>query len=160
MDIAREAGAFIARRGWGIVYGGSRNGLMGALADAALAEGGKVTGVIPHFLKNLEVAHAGLTELRMTHTMHERQVDMAALADAFLVLPGGLGTLAEFFEIVTWKQLGLHGKPIAVLNSFGYWDLLLAFLGHTENERFRHSRDKDLFQILEDIQGLGGFLPG
>ena len=119
LDLAAQAGALIARCGMGLVYGGSRIGLMGAMADAALAEGGRVVGVIPRFLKTKEVAHTGLSELHMTETMHERQVGMAERADAFLVLPGGYGTLAEFFEVLTWKQLGLHDKPIAVLNGSG-----------------------------------------
>lgn len=117
---ARDVGVMLAQNGYGVVYGGGNIGLMGAAADAALEAGGKVIGVIPKFLRDKEVAHKGLTELHLTETMHERQVGMAERSDAFVVLPGGLGTLAEFFEVLTWKQLGLHDKPIMLVNDFGY----------------------------------------
>src|SRR6185503_522242 len=112
---AAELGTLIAARGLRLVYGGGRIGLMGVLADAALAAGGEVVGVIPQFLVDLEVAHTGLTELRVVPTMHDRKRAMFELADAFVVLPGGLGTLDETIEIVTWKQLGLHDKPVVLV---------------------------------------------
>ncbi|MGB4057125.1 MAG: TIGR00730 family Rossman fold protein [Alphaproteobacteria bacterium] len=159
-DVARETGAMLAREGFDVVYGGAHIGLMGAVADAALAHGGKVTGIIPGFLKDMEVAHTGLSELRLTETMHERQVEMAAMADGFLVLPGGMGTLAEFFEVLTWRQLGLHSKPIAVLNVFGYWDFLLEFLKKAAAENFTQPPDAAMFAVLEGAGGLKAFLDG
>ncbi len=160
MTLARDAGAAIAEAGFGIVYGGSRNGLMGAAADAALKKNAKVIGVIPHFLKEKEVAHTGLAELHLTHGMHERQVGIAERADGFLVLPGGLGTLAEFFEVLTWRQLKLHDKPIALMNKGGYWDSLLAFLRHSADEKFLYQDHKSLFTVLENTENLKVFLSG
>ena len=124
---ARGVGEGLARRGIGIVYGGSRIGLMGALADAALAAGGEVTGVIPQGLVDRELAHHGLTELRIVATLHERKAVMADLSDAFIALPGGLGTLEELAEITSLAQLGLHAKPIGLIEVGGYWDPLLAW---------------------------------
>ena len=126
----------MARRGLGLVTGGGRVGLMGVVADAAMAAGGEVIRVIPEALAAKEVAHAGLTELRVVGSMHERKALMAALSDAFVALPGGYGTLEEFFEVLTWAQLGLHPKPCAVLNVAGYYDPLLALLDHAVAERF------------------------
>jgi uncharacterized protein (TIGR00730 family) len=123
-----ETGRLLARAGLGIVYGGASVGLMGVLANAALAAGGEVIGVIPGGLFAIEVAHQGLTRLEVVRTMHERKARMAELADGFAALPGGLGTLDELLEIVTWQQLRLHGKPIALLDVGGFWDGLLAFV--------------------------------
>jgi uncharacterized protein (TIGR00730 family) len=120
-DAARALGAALARRGIGLVYGGGSIGLMGVLADAVLAGGGSVIGVIPRGLSSAEIAHAGLTELRVVSSMHERKAMMAALADGFLALPGGLGTLEELLEMFTWLQLGIHRKPVALLEVDGYW---------------------------------------
>ena len=120
----------------GLVYGGARVGLMGALADAVLAGGGQVIGVIPRALVEKEVAHSGLTDLRVVTSMHERKAMMADLADAFIALPGGWGTLDEMFEILTWAQLGLHHKPCGLLNVQGYFDPLLSFLDHTMEQGF------------------------
>jgi uncharacterized protein (TIGR00730 family) len=128
MESARQLGGLLARQGIGIVYGGGRVGMMGALADAALAAGGAVTGVIPDALTLREVAHQGLADLRVVPSMHARKALMAELSDAFVALPGGFGTLEELMEIVTWGQLGIHRKPIAVVNVAGYYDGLLAFL--------------------------------
>lgn len=133
---ATELGRLLAARGIGLVYGGARVGLMGAVADAVLAGGGEAIGVIPEALVAKEVAHAGLTELRIVGSMHERKAQMVDLADAFVALPGGWGTLEEFFEVLTWLQLGLHRKPCGLLNTQGYFDGLLAFLAHTIHERF------------------------
>ena len=127
------------RRGLGLVYGGSNVGLMATLADTVLAQGGEVVGVIPEPLVAKEVAHRGLTDLRVVHSMHERKALMAELADAFIALPGGFGTLEEFAEIVTWIQLGLHRKPCGLLNAAAYYDGLLAFLNHAAVEGFIHS---------------------
>ncbi len=126
----------LARHGIGLVYGGASVGLMGATADAALAAGGHVTGVIPEALVAKEVAHTALSEQRVVASMHERKATMAELADAFIALPGGWGTLEEFFEVLTWGQLGLHRKPCGLLNVQGYFDPLLAFLQHSVDERF------------------------
>ena len=122
--------------GLGIVYGGARVGLMGVLADAALAAGAEVTGVIPRSLLDRKIAHRGLSELHVVATMHERKALMAELSDAFVALPGGAGTLEELFEVYTWSQLGLHAKPCALLNVQGYYDGLAAFLDHAVAERF------------------------
>jgi uncharacterized protein (TIGR00730 family) len=127
-ESAAAVGRLIAARGLGLVYGGGSVGLMGVVADAALASGGEVIGVIPEGLARAEIAHAGLSELHVVPGMHARKAMMASLADAFLALPGGFGTLDELFEIVTWSQLGLHRKPIALLNVAGYFDPLLTFL--------------------------------
>ncbi len=133
---AAELGRVLAARGIGLVYGGARVGLMGAVADAVLADGGEVIGVIPQSLVEKEVAHTGLTDLRIVTSMHQRKALMADLSDAFIALPGGWGTLDEMFEILTWAQLGLHRKPCGLLNAEGYFDRLLAFLDHTIEEGF------------------------
>ena len=133
---AADLGRILAARGIRVVYGGAHVGLMGALADAVLAAGGEIVGVIPGLLVDAEVAHPGLSELRVTGSMHERKALMAELADGFIALPGGIGTLEEFAEIVTWAQLGLHAKPTGLLNLLGYYDGLLGFLDHAVAERF------------------------
>jgi hypothetical protein len=133
---AADLGRTLAERGLRVVYGGAHVGTMGALADAVLAAGGEIIGVIPGLLVDAEVAHPGLSELRVTSSMHERKAVMADLADGFITLPGGLGTLEEFAEIVTWAQLGLHAKPTGLLNLLGYYDGLLGFLDHATDERF------------------------
>jgi hypothetical protein len=126
-NLAREVGREIAGRGIGLVYGGGHIGLMGAVADAALAAGGEVIGVIPQQLVDAELAHRGLTALEVVGSMHERKARMAELADAFMALPGGFGTLDELFEILTWAQLGLHGKPCGLVDFEGYYGPLLAW---------------------------------
>jgi len=143
---AADLGRVLAARGLRVVYGGAHVGLMGALADAALAAGGEVVGVIPGLLVDAEVAHPGLSDLRVTGSMHERKALMAELSDGFIALPGGLGTLEEFAEIVTWAQLGLHAKPTGLLNLLGYYDGLLRFLDHATQERFVRPGDRE--QIL------------
>jgi uncharacterized protein (TIGR00730 family) len=160
ITLARDVGASLARNGFQIIYGGARIGLMGAVAESALKEKGKVIGVLPHFLKDKEIAHLGLSELHLTNTMHERQMGMAERADAFLVLPGGLGTLAEFFEILTWKQVALHDKPIMLINHGGYWDSLLDFLAEAREAKFLRGEDKDLFVTLENIEAVTTYLQG
>jgi uncharacterized protein (TIGR00730 family) len=125
---AHALGTLLAERGVCVVYGGGRVGLMGAVADAALAAGGRVVGVIPQALMDREVGHAGLTELHVVQTMHERKQLMAERADAFVALPGGIGTLEEIYEVWSWQQLGYHDKPVALLNVDGYYDALLEFM--------------------------------
>jgi uncharacterized protein (TIGR00730 family) len=133
---ASELGRLLALRKIGLVYGGARVGLMGIVADATLAAGGEVIGVIPAGLVAKEVAHHGLTDLKVVASMHERKALMADLSQGFIALPGGWGTLDEFFEVLTWGQLGLHHKPYGLLNVDGYFDRLLSFLDHAVNERF------------------------
>lgn len=135
-DAARELGHLLASRGIGVVYGGAKVGLMGTVADAALQGGGRVVGIIPQSLVEKEVAHEGLTELHVVTSMHERKAMMSSLADAFIALPGGLGTWEELFEVATWGQLGLHRKPCGLLNVHGYFDPLLTFVEHAVAERF------------------------
>ena len=135
-DAARRLGAELVTRGLGLVYGGCAVGLMGILADTVLRAGGEVIGVIPERLVSRELAHASLTELRVVDSMHERKATMASLVDGFAVLPGGLGTLDETFEALTWSQLGIHGKPIGVLNVEGYWNALRHLIEHAVRERF------------------------
>lgn len=150
-EIAKEAGREIARRDWGIVYGGGKVGIMGEIANAALTEGGDVVGVIPTHLKNREVAHKGLTDLHETQDMHTRKALMESLSDAFVVLPGGFGTLDEFFEILTWRQLGLHNKPIFIINIDGYFDGLVQFTQNAIKHDFIHKESLSLFHICDDL---------
>src|SRR3954453_6200666 len=133
---AQRLGSALARRSLELVYGGGRVGLMGTIADAVLAEQGKVIGVIPEALLAKEVGHQGLKDLRVVGSMHERKALMVELSDAFIAMPGGFGTLEEFCEVLTWAQLGLHPKPCGLLNVLGYYDPLLAFFGHAAAERF------------------------
>ncbi|UXY14402.1 TIGR00730 family Rossman fold protein [Chitiniphilus purpureus] len=133
---ARTLGAMLAQSGRTLVYGGGRVGLMGELADAALHAGGRVIGVIPHFMVERELAHGGLSELIVVDSMHARKARMVELADAFIAMPGGFGTLDEWFEILTWAQIGLHGKPAGLLNVAGYFDALLAFVRHAAAQGF------------------------
>ncbi len=134
--IAQQVGSWIGTHGGQLVYGGGRNGLMGTVADATLAAGGRVIGVIPQALVDKEQAHHGCTELLIVETMHERKRIMAERADAFLALPGGIGTFEEFFEVWTWRQLGYHDKPVGLLNMNGYYDSLLAFLQSSVDSGF------------------------
>jgi uncharacterized protein (TIGR00730 family) len=151
---ARELGARLAAEGRRLVYGGGNVGLMGVVADAVLDAGGAVVGVIPQHLLDLEVGHRGLTELRVVDSMHERKQQMSLLADAFVLLPGGLGSLEEFFEIWTWGQLGLHRKPYGILNVAGYFDALLSFLDHAVEERFVHPEHRRLVVVADDAGDL------
>lgn len=147
---ARALGRAIAERGLGLVYGGSSVGLMRLVADAALAAGGSVTGVIPEALVRKEIAHRGLTRLHVTASMHERKMLMAELSDGFVALPGGIGTLEELFEAWTWAQLGLHEKPCGLLNAAGYWDGLAAFLDHAVAERFVKEESRAMLLVSDD----------
>lgn len=131
---------------------------MGAAAEGALSAGGQVTGVMPEFLLKVEALHTEIDETHIVRTMHERQAMMQDLADAFLILPGGLGTLAELFEVVTWKQLGQHQKPAILLNSFGYWDKMLDFLAYTERENFTYKNNADLWQVADTLEAFKSIL--
>lgn len=152
--LARSVGEGLARRGIGVVYGGGRVGLMGVLADAALAAGGEVIGVIPQALVDRELAHRGTTELRIVGTLHERKAVMAELADAFIALPGGLGTLEELAEVVSWAQLGLHQKPIGLLGVRGYWADLLRWLDAAVESGFVRPTDRRLILEATDLDAL------
>lgn len=146
-EVARIMGHIIAERGLGLVYGGGRIGLMGAVADAALEAGGEVIGIIPEALARKEIAHSGLTKLEVVRSMHERKARMADLTDAFIMLPGGFGTFEEFCEVLTWAQLGIHHKPCGLLNVHGYYDALLALFDHSKAEGFLRSAHRAL--VLE-----------
>jgi len=156
---ATALGTELAGRGLRVVYGGAGVGLMAKVADAALAAGGEVIGVIPQRLVDSEIAHRGLCELRVTGSMHERKATMAELSDGFVALPGGLGTLDEFAEVLTWSQLGLHSKPCGLLDVAGYYGLLLAFFDHAVAERFVRAEhramvlaDTDPGRLLDAMQ--------
>lgn len=144
-----DLGAACARRGLGLVYGGGNVGLMGVVADAALAKGGAVIGVIPKALATKEVAHLRLDDLRVVESMHERKAVMADLADGFIALPGGMGTLEELCEILTWAQLGMHAKPCGLLNIAGYFDGFLQFLDHAVHEEFLKPKHRELALVEE-----------
>lgn len=151
---ARAFGSAIARSGRGLVYGGGHVGIMGVLADAVLSAGGRVTGVIPRPLQAKEIAHLQLTELRVVESMHERKAMMAELADAFVALPGGLGTLEEFFEIWTWVQLGLIRKPFGLLNVGGFFDPLLAFLDGVCAQGFLEREHREMLAVAAQPDAL------
>jgi hypothetical protein len=158
---AQALGAAIAAAGLGLVYGGASVGLMGAVADAALAGGAEVIGVLPDVLAGKEIAHAGLTRLELVSTMHERKARMAELADAFLVLPGGYGTLEELLEVVTWAQLGLHTKPVVLVNTVGYWDGLLTFLGTAVAAGFLKPKNRALMMVAgSGVEAVGMVVGG
>lgn len=148
-EAAAALGTALAKAGIGLVYGGSSVGLMGVLADAALAAGGEVIGIIPQRLVDKEVAHLGLPDLRVVPSMHQRKAQMAELSDAFVALPGGAGTLEELFEVWTWAQLGNHAKPCAVLDVEGYYRRLLDFLDHTVEEGFMRREHRDMLVMAE-----------
>jgi uncharacterized protein (TIGR00730 family) len=151
---ARDLGRSLAERGLEVVYGGGRVGLMGQLADAALAAGGRVHGVIPQRLRDLEVAHTGLSELFVVDTMHARKAMMAHLSDAFIALPGGFGTLEELFEVVTWAQIGYHNKPIGILDVAGYYRPLLQFIDHAQATGFVRDAYRPILQHADNLGDL------
>ena len=158
VDAARKVGRALAEHGIGVVFGGGRVGLMGALADAALAAGGDVFGVIPHKLQEAEIAHGRLTELFVVDSMHARKMVMAQLADGFIALPGGFGTLDELFEITTWNQLGYHHKPVGLLNVGGFFDLLLRFLDHAAQRGFVRPDHRAILHAAPDLSELLGVM--
>ncbi|MBD2439841.1 TIGR00730 family Rossman fold protein [Nostoc sp. FACHB-110] len=149
LEAAHSLGSEMAQRGITLVYGGAKVGLMGAIADSLLAAGGKVIGVIPQALVDKEVAHTGLSDLRVVGSMHERKSLMASLADAFIALPGGLGTLEEFCEVVTWTQLGFHRKACGLLNIDGFYNRLISFLNHATKEQFIRSEHRNIVLVGE-----------
>lgn len=155
---ARALGAAIAAAGLGLVYGGASVGLMGAVADAALGGGAEVIGVLPDVLAGKEIAHGQLTRLELVATMHERKARMAELADAFLILPGGYGTLEELLEAVTWAQLRLHAKPCILINTTGYWDGLLSFLDTAVAAGFLKPKNRELLRVAASADEAVGMV--
>ena len=162
-EATREVARLLAAEGIGVVYGGGGVGLMGTLADAVIAEGGHLTGVIPRALVEREIAHRDVMDMRVVGSMHERKALMAELSDAFVALPGGIGTLEELFEVYTWAQLGLHEKPCALLNVEGYYDGIADFLAQAVAERFLREETRDLLMVESDpaalIERLRSFEP-
>jgi len=151
---AEQLGAELTRRKIGLVYGGGNVGLMGAIADSVLEAGGEAVGVIPEHLMTREIGHNRLTKLHIVHSMHERKALMADLSDAFVALPGGFGTLEEFFEVLTWSQLGLHAKPCGIVNVLGYYTPLLRMLDHSVDQRFLKPQNRALVIARETPSGL------
>jgi hypothetical protein len=154
LEAARHLGALMARNQQDLVYGGGNVGMMGELAQSVLDHGGHVIGVIPRDLVQREVAHTGLSDLRVVDSMHERKALMAELADGFIALPGGIGTLEELLEVLTWAQLGLHRKPCGLLNVSGYFEQLMAFLDHLVDQRFLHPAHRAMLLATERAEDL------
>lgn len=154
MQTAFTVGKLLAMRGIGLVYGGATVGLMGAIADGSLSEGGTVIGVLPKFLEAKEIAHKNLTELVLVSTMHERKMKMQELCDGVIALPGGFGTLEELFEVLTWAQLGLHHKPIGILNVDGFYDHLVQLLDHMVAQGFLKEINKNMLLVSDSIEVL------
>lgn len=153
-DSAKKLAAELVARDLGLIYGGSSTGIMGVLADAVLEAGGQVRGIMPRALVHKEIAHGGLTELRVTGTMHERKAMMAEMSDGFIALPGGFGTLEEIVEILTWAQLQLHEKPCGLLNAADYYDHLLRFVAHAEEEGFVDPQHSEMLLVASDPSEL------
>ncbi len=160
VDIAYRTGQAIGQAGKDLVYGGSCSGLMGIIADAVIQHGGKVTGVIPHHIQDIEEKHLNITENIMVDTMHERKQIMVNRADAFVALPGGFGTLEEAFEIITWRQLGLHDKPILFMNVHGYWDHIIQLRDHIIGTGFADPSHAELFDVVNDPDQIIGKIEG
>lgn len=159
-DAAVELGKLIAAQGWNVVYGGGRVGLMGLVADSALSSGARVVGIIPQHIQAREIEHNDLTELHIVDSMHIRKQMMVDRADAFVILAGGLGTLDEFFELLTWKQLGLHDKPVVMVNIGGYWTKMIEAIQHIAGEKFMRPEDLTMFQVVETVAAVPDALRG
>jgi len=161
-DVYKQAaialGKHIAGAGWSVVYGGGRVGLMGLVADSALSAGGSVIGIIPQHIQAREVQHTDLTELHVVDSMHIRKQMMVDRSDAFVILAGGLGTLDEFFELLTWKQLGLHDKPIVMVNINNYWTKMLDAISHIADEKFMREEDLKMFDVVQSIDQVANTL--
>ena len=149
---ATRLGGLLAENQLKLVYGGGKSGLMGLVAEGVMSNGGEAYGVIPHHIANREISHTGLTELHLVDTMHERKQMMVDLADAFVILPGGLGTLDEFFEIMTWRQLALHDKPIVIVNVEGYWSPLLTLIDRLIDQGFARENDRQMLQVVDTVE--------
>lgn len=156
IEAARHVGRSLAQRGIGVVYGGGKLGLMGAVADSALAAGGEVIGIIPQALVNAEVAHQGLTELHVVETMHERKARFTELSDGFVTIPGGTGTMDELWEAMSWAQLGYHADPVGLLNIAGYYDHLIAFVAKMGEVGFLRPQHQQLLIVDDTLEGLLG----
>jgi uncharacterized protein (TIGR00730 family) len=154
LETAEAVGRGLAQRGVRVVYGGAKVGMMGALADAARSSGGEVIGVMPRAIFDREIGHTGLDDLRVVGSMHERKALMAELSDAFIALPGGVGTLEELFEVYTWAQLGIHEKPLGLMDVAGYYAPLVAFLDHAVQERFLRPSTRSLLAVGDDLDAL------
>jgi uncharacterized protein (TIGR00730 family) len=154
LQAAAEMGRVIAGRGLRLIYGAGSTGLMGAVADGALQAGGEVVGIIPHYFNTPVLAHPNLTHLEIVDTLHQRKARMIELADAFIALPGGYGTWEELFETLTWAQIGMHQKPIGLLNTHGYYQLLLAMIEHAQGEGFIYDEHRALFKVEEQPESL------
>jgi uncharacterized protein (TIGR00730 family) len=154
IEVAREMGRKLVERGYGLVYGGGNVGLMTVIADSVLAQGGHVTGVIPENLVGKEVAHTGLTDLRIVRSMHERKAVMAQLSEGFIAMPGGIGTMEEFFEVLSWAQLGIHDKPCGLLNTHGYYRHVVQFLDYAVAEGFLKPKHRALLIVETDPQAM------
>lgn len=150
-DAAVELGKVIAANKWDVVYGGGRVGLMGLVADSALGAGGKVVGIIPQHIQAREIEHTDLTELHIVDSMHIRKQMMVDRSDAFVILAGGLGTLDEFFELLTWKQLGLHDKPVVMVNIGGYWTKMVEAIKYIADQKFMRDEDLGMFQVVNTV---------
>jgi uncharacterized protein (TIGR00730 family) len=157
-EAAIALGRHIADAGWSVVYGGGRVGLMGLVADSALSVGGTVIGIIPQHIQAREVQHTDLTELHVVDSMHIRKQMMVDRSDAFVILAGGLGTLDEFFELLTWKQLGLHDKPIVMVNINQYWTKMLDAIAHIADEKFMREEDLKMFEVVDSVDQVAGAL--
>ena len=153
-DAAVELGQTLAKSGWDVVYGGGRVGLMGLVADSALQAGSKVVGIIPKHIEAREVQHTELTELHVVDSMHIRKQMMVDRADAFVILAGGLGTLDEFFELLTWKQLGMHDKPIVMVNINGYWTKMVEAIQYIADQKFMREEDFGMFRVVENVSDV------
>ena len=149
---AEELGRMLAARNIGLIYGGAKVGLMGAVADATIAAGGHVTGVIPHVLVDLEVAHNGISKLHVVDTMHTRKALIGELSDAFLALPGGFGTFEELFEVLAWQTLRLHSKPVVLLNVAGFYDQMLVFLDHCVTEGILRAKAREILLVATSVE--------
>ena len=154
VEAARDLGRLLAARRIRLIYGGARIGLMGTLADAALGAGGEVVGIIPGHLDKTELGHRGATELIVVDSMHRRKYMMFELSDAFAILPGGLGTLDEAFEMLTWRKLGLHDKPVLLVDIAGYWQSLLRLIDHVIAQGFAGPTDRDLYKVVSTVEEL------
>jgi uncharacterized protein (TIGR00730 family) len=154
MEQALQLGTALAKKNLTLVYGGAKVGLMGAVADGALNAGGKAIGVLPHFLQQKELAHAGLTELILVDTMHERKTKMNELCDGVIALPGGFGTMEELFEMLTWGQLGLHRKPVGLLNTNGFYDDLISLARNMSEKGFLTAENRDMLLYSDNIDEL------
>jgi uncharacterized protein (TIGR00730 family) len=153
-DLAFGTGRLVAEHGWQLVYGGSKTGTMGLVADGALSAGGKVLGVITDFLNNIELEHEGLTELVVAPSMHVRKKTMLDHSDAIVILPGGIGTLDEFFEVLTWRQIAIHDKPIVIVNYEGFWDTLIALIDHLSATNYILPEHKTLYKVVTTLEEI------